>query len=157
MMFTILEMLFNIDIHHVSCHNMWHRLDLKEQNLEYKVTSKDFMQPIIQCIMRDIVTILIRCQINLLFARLQLQVCGLVILLFWVLWHFSIFCVAELCFGNNVLLQGGIRHYIITIDSDFQLLNSTIIWNISSLKQYKCMFLKRFMVFKYTCTMNVKW
>ena len=32
------------------------------------------MQPIIQCIMRDIVTILIRCQINLLFARLQLQV-----------------------------------------------------------------------------------
>ena len=75
MLFTILEMLFNIDIHHVSCHKLWHGLDLKrKKNLVYKVSSKDFMQPIIHCIMRDIVTILIRCQINLLFARLQLQV-----------------------------------------------------------------------------------
>ena len=93
MMFTILKMLFNIDIHHVSCHNMWHRLDLKEQNLEYKVSSKDFMQPIIQCIMRDIVNILLRCQINLLFARLQLQVlwpCYFVIL--GTLTFFDILC-----------------------------------------------------------------
>ena len=104
MMFTILKMLFNIDIHHVSCHNMWHRLDLKEQNLEYKVSYKDFMQPIIQCIMRDIVNILIRCQINLLFARLQLQVlwpCYFVIL--GTLTFFYLCCVAELCFGNNVI------------------------------------------------------
>ena len=138
MMFTILEMLFNIDIHHVSCHNMWHRLDLKEQNLEYKVSSKDFMQPIIHCIMRDIVTILIRCQINLLFARLQLQVlwpCYFVIL--GTLTFFYLCCVAELCFGNNVILQGGIHHYILRIDSDFQPLKITIIWNISFLKQCK--------------------
>ena len=137
MIFTILKMLFNIDIHHVSCHNMWHRLDLKEQNLEYKVSSKDFMQPIIQCIMRDIVTILIRCQINLLFARLQLQVlwpCYFVIL--GTLTFFYLCCVAELCFGNNVILQGGIRHYILRIDSDFQPLKITIIWNISFLKQW---------------------
>ena len=78
--------------------------------------------------MRDIVTILIRCQINLLFARLQLQVlwpCYFVIL--GTLTFFYLCCVAELCFGNNVILQGGIRHYIITIDSDFQPLKITII------------------------------
>ena len=141
MIFTILKMLFNIDIHHVSCHKLWHGLDLKrKKNLVYKVSSKDFMQPIIHCIMRDIVTIFIRCQINLLFARLQLQVlwpCYFVIL--GTLTFFYLCCVAELCFGNNVILQGGIRHYILRIDSDFQPLKITIIWNISSLKQYKIM------------------